>query len=36
MLPTRIAGIKMTWPAASSNARDQHNINITGKGIIRR
>jgi polygalacturonase len=34
MLPTRIAGIEMTWPAALINARDQHNITITGKGAI--
>ncbi|MGD0859535.1 MAG: glycosyl hydrolase family 28 protein [Terracidiphilus sp.] len=34
MLPTRIAGIEMTWPAALINVRDQHNVVITGKGII--
>jgi len=34
MLPTRIAGIEMTWPAALINVRDQHNIVITGKGTI--
>jgi polygalacturonase len=34
MLPTRIAGIEMTWPAALINSRDQHNITITGKGTI--
>ncbi len=33
-LPTRIAGIEMTWPAALINSRDQHNVTITGKGII--
>ena len=33
-LPTRIAGIEMTWPAALINTRDQHNITITGKGTI--
>lgn len=33
-LPTRIAGIEMTWPAALINTRDQHNITITGKGAI--
>ncbi len=33
-LPTRMAGIEMTWPAALINARDQHNITITGKGTI--
>jgi polygalacturonase len=34
MLPTRIAGIEMTWPAALINVRDQHNVVITGKGTI--
>jgi polygalacturonase len=34
MLPTRIAGIEMSWPAALINVRDQHNVNITGKGTI--
>jgi hypothetical protein len=34
MLPTRIAGIEMTWPAALINTRDQHDITITGKGTI--
>jgi polygalacturonase len=34
MLPTRIAGIEMTWPAALINARDQHDVTITGKGTI--
>jgi polygalacturonase len=34
MLPTRIAGIEMTWPAALINVRDQHNVIITGKGTI--
>jgi polygalacturonase len=34
MLPTRIAGIEMTWPAALINVRDQHNVTITGKGTI--
>jgi polygalacturonase len=34
MLPTRIAGIEMTWPAALVNVRDQHNVRITGKGTI--
>jgi polygalacturonase len=33
-LPSRIAGIEMIWPAALINARDQHNVTITGKGII--
>jgi polygalacturonase len=34
MLPTRIAGIEMTWPAALINVRDQHNVTLTGKGTI--
>lgn len=34
MLPTRIAGIEMTWPAALINVRDQHDVKITGTGII--
>jgi polygalacturonase len=33
-LPTRIAGIEMTWPAAVINIRDQHDVTITGKGVI--
>jgi hypothetical protein len=33
-LPTRIAGIEMTWPAALINVRDQHDVIITGKGTI--
>lgn len=33
-LPTRIAGIEMTWPAALINVRDQSNVTITGKGTI--
>jgi polygalacturonase len=34
VLPTRIAGIEMTWPAALINVRDQHNVTMTGKGTI--
>src|ERR1700722_3524990 len=34
MLPTRIAGIEMTWPSALVNVRNQHHVTITGKGII--
>ena len=34
MLPTRIAGIEMTWPAALINVRDQQDVTITGKGSI--
>ena len=34
MLPTRIAGIEMTWPSALINVRDQHDVSIGGKGTI--
>ncbi len=34
MLPTRVAGIEMTWPAALINVRDQHHVTITGQGTI--
>ncbi|WP_420239123.1 glycoside hydrolase family 28 protein [Telmatobacter bradus] len=34
LLPTRVAGIEMTWPAALVNVREQKNVAITGKGII--
>jgi polygalacturonase len=34
LLPTRVAGIEMTWPAALVNVRDQNNVEITGKGTI--
>lgn len=33
-LPTRIAGIEMTWPAALINVRDAGHVTITGKGTI--
>jgi polygalacturonase len=33
-LPTRIAGIEMTWPSALINVRDAQNVTITGKGTI--
>ena len=33
-LPTRIAGIEMTWPSALINVRGQHEVTITGKGTI--
>jgi len=33
-LPTRIAGIEMTWPSALINVRNQHDVKITGKGTI--
>ena len=31
MLPTRIAGIEMTWPSALINVRDQHDVTIGGR-----
>jgi polygalacturonase len=34
MLPTRVAGIEMTWPAALINVRDQRHVTIRGKGTI--
>lgn len=34
VLPTRIAGIEINWPAALINIRDQHNVVLTGKGTI--
>jgi polygalacturonase len=34
MLPTRIAGIEMTWPSALINVRGQSDVTITGKGTI--
>jgi polygalacturonase len=33
-LPTRIAGIEMTWPAALIDIRDAHDVTLTGKGTI--
>ena len=33
-LPTRIAGIEMTWPAALINVHDALDVIITGKGTI--
>jgi polygalacturonase len=33
-LPTRMAGIELTWPAALINVRDQHDVTITGRGTI--
>ena len=32
MLPTRIAGIEMTWPSALINVRDQHDVTNHGQG----
>lgn len=34
VLPTRIAGIEMPWPAALINARDVSGVTITGKGTV--
>lgn len=34
IIPTRIAGIEMNWPAALINILDQRNAAITGAGII--
>jgi polygalacturonase len=34
VLPTRIAGIEMSWPSALVNVRDQHDVVITGRGTI--
>jgi polygalacturonase len=34
ILPSRVAGIEMSWPAALVNVRDQQNVTITGKGTI--
>lgn len=34
LLPTRVAGIEMTWPAALINVRNQHDVTITGTGTI--
>ncbi|MBV8830669.1 MAG: right-handed parallel beta-helix repeat-containing protein [Acidobacteriaceae bacterium] len=33
-MPTRVAGIEMTWPAALINVYDQKNVTITGGGTI--
>ncbi|WP_149275706.1 glycoside hydrolase family 28 protein [Pareuzebyella sediminis] len=32
--PTRVAGFEMDWPSALVNVYEQHNVRITGKGII--
>ncbi|HEX4322129.1 MAG TPA: glycosyl hydrolase family 28 protein [Acidobacteriaceae bacterium] len=34
ILPTRVAGIEMSWPAALINVRDQENVTIKGGGTI--
>lgn len=33
-IPTRAAGIEMTWPAALINIIDQQNVAITGNGVV--
>ncbi|MCC2547476.1 glycoside hydrolase family 28 protein [Hymenobacter sp. BT175] len=33
-IPTRIAGVEMTWPAALLNVLDQDNVAITGEGTV--
>ncbi len=34
VMPTRIAGIEMNWPAALINVYEQSNVTISGKGVI--
>jgi polygalacturonase len=34
MMPTRVAGIEMTWPAALINVYEQSNVTISGKGTV--
>jgi hypothetical protein len=34
IIPTRIAGIEMNWPAALINVLNAQNVEVTGKGII--
>jgi polygalacturonase len=34
LMPTRVAGIEMTWPSALINVYDQSNVKITGQGTI--
>ncbi len=34
LLPTRVAGIEMKWPAALINVNDQKNVKISGEGTI--
>ncbi|MDM8161447.1 glycoside hydrolase family 28 protein [Labilibaculum sp. K2S] len=33
-IPTRVAGIEMNWPAGLINIIDQHNVAITGEGVV--
>ena len=34
LIPTRVAGIEMKWPAALINVNDAQNVKISGRGII--
>ena len=34
MMPTRVAGIEMTWPAALINIYQQSDVKLTGEGTI--
>jgi hypothetical protein len=34
MMPTRVAGIEMTWPAALINIYEQSGVKLTGEGTI--
>lgn len=34
MMPTRVAGIEMLWPAALINVYGQHNVTINGGGTV--
>ena len=34
VMPTRIAGIEMRWPAALINVYEQSNVKISGEGVI--
>ena len=34
VMPTRVAGIEMIWPAALINEYEQSNVTISGKGTV--
>jgi len=34
VMPTRVAGIEMKWPAALLNVYEQANVQISGKGVV--
>ena len=34
LIPTRVAGIEMKWPAALINVNDQKNVALSGDGVI--